>query len=95
MYARPNAVRLATAALLSSQSAPAPAIVARLDRAKAITATTQNPARLISTLRTKGTEYTDRGPDYYEKRYRQRVTHPLAKRAERLCLQHDPIPQPA
>lgn len=39
---------------------------------------------------TKGTEYTDQGQDYYEERYRQRVIHHLAKRAEKLGLQLNP-----
>jgi len=41
---------------------------------------------------TKGTEYTDQGQDYYEERYRQRVMHLLAKRAEKLGMQLVPAP---
>ena len=44
---------------------------------------------------TQGTEYTDHGQDYFEERYRQRVMHHLAKRAEKLGFQLTPIPQAA
>jgi hypothetical protein len=42
---------------------------------------------------TKGEEYTDQGQDYYEERYRQRVMHHLARRAEKLGMQLVPAPQ--
>jgi len=32
---------------------------------------------------TKGEEYTDKGQDYYEERYRERTLHHLRKRAEK------------
>ena len=35
---------------------------------------------------TKGQEYTDRGKDYYEERYRQRVLHNLSQRANKLGM---------
>jgi len=35
---------------------------------------------------TKGEEYTDQGQQYYEERYRERVLHHLAKKAEKLGL---------
>jgi hypothetical protein len=70
-------------------------MAARLDRAKAITATAHKLARLIYTMLTKGTEYTDKGQDYYEERYRERVMHHLKKRAEKLGFQIVPIVQPA
>jgi transposase len=35
---------------------------------------------------TKGEEYTDRGQDYYEERYRQRVLRNLAHRAEEMGM---------
>ena len=61
----------------------------RLSRSpKAITPTTHKLARLIYTMLTKGTEYTDQGQDYYEERYRQRVMHHLAKRAEKPASTH-------
>ena len=93
-----QALRLAAAALRSSQSSLGAyfrRLSARLDRAKAITATAHKLARLIYTMLTKGTEYPDQGQDYYEERYRQRVMHHLAKRAEKLGLQLTPIPQAA
>ncbi|MFZ6642195.1 hypothetical protein ACO0LL_20905 [Undibacterium sp. TC4M20W] len=35
---------------------------------------------------TKGEEYTDKGQDYYEERYRERVLHHLAKKAEKMGM---------
>ena len=93
-----RALHLAAAALHSSPSALGACyrrLCARPDRAKAITATAHKLARLISSLRTKGTECTGREPDYCEEGYRQRVLHPPAKRAGKLGLQFVPIPQPA
>ena len=93
-----QALRLAAAALHKSQSALGAyfrRLAARLDRAKAITATAHKLARLIYTMLTKGTEYADKGQDYYEERYRQRVMYHLAKRAEKLGMQLVPVPQPA
>ena len=95
-----QALRLAAAALRSSQSSLGAyfrRLCARLDRPKAITATAtaHKLARLIYTMLTKGSEYTDQGQDYFEERYRQRVMHHLAKRAERLGLQLTPIPEVA
>lgn len=90
-----QALRLAAAALRSSQSSLGAyyrRMCGRLDRAKAITATAHKLARLIYTMLTKGTEYTDQGQDYYEERYRQRVMHHLTKRAEKLGFQLTPIP---
>lgn len=43
-------------------------------------------ARLIYMMLTKGEEYTDQGQQYYEERYRERVLHHLAKKAEKLGL---------
>lgn len=80
-----QALRLAAAALHKSQSALGAyfrRMAARLDRAKAITATAHKLARLIYTMLTKGEEYTDKGQDYYEERYRERALHHLKKRAE-------------
>ena len=66
---------------------------AALGAPKAITATAHKLSRLIYTMLTKGAEYTDKGQDYYEERYRQRVMHHLTKRAERLGMQLVQIPQ--
>lgn len=93
-----QALRLAAAALRSSHSALGAyyrRMCSRLDRPQAVTATAHKLARLIYTMLTKGTEYTDQGQDYYEERYRQRVLHHLAKRAEKLGLQLTPIAAPA
>ena len=43
---------------------------------------------------TKGSAYVDRGQDYYEERYRQRVLHHLTRRAKTLGFQLMPIAQP-
>ena len=43
-------------------------------------------ARLIYAMLTKGQEYTDRGHDYYQERYRQRVLHNLNRRAQQLGM---------
>jgi len=91
-----QSLRLAAAAFHKSQSALGAyfrRLAARLDQAKAITAVAHKLARLIYTMLTKGAEYTDQGQDYYEERYRQRVMHHLAKRAEKLGMQLVPVPQ--
>jgi transposase len=91
-----QALKLAAAALRSSHSALGAyyrRLCARLDRPKAITATAHKLARLVYTMLTKGTEYADQGQDYYEERYRQRVMHHLAKRAQKLGFQLTPIPE--
>lgn len=94
-----QALRFAAAALRTSQSALGAyhrRLCARLDRPKAITATAHKLARLIYTMLTKGSEYLDRGQDYYEERYRQRVFHHLARRAAKLGFQLAPVePQTA
>jgi len=91
-----QALRMAAASLRSSQSALGAyyrRLCARLDRPKAITATAHKLARLIYTLLTKGTEYLDRGQDYYEERYRQRVLYHLARKAANLGFALTPTPQ--
>ena len=44
---------------------------ARTDKPKAVTAAAHKLARLIYAMLTHGQEYTDRGQDYFEERYRQ------------------------
>ena len=44
---------------------------------------------------TKGSAYVDRGQDYYEEQYRQRVLHHLTRRAQKLGFHLTPIQQPA
>ena len=84
-----QALRLAAAALRSSQSALGAyfrRMCARMDKPKAVTAAAHKLARLIYTMLTKGEEYTDQGQEYYEERYRQRVLRQLTLRAEKLGL---------
>lgn len=85
-----QALRLAAAALRSSQSALGAyyrRMCARMDRPKAVTAAAHKLARLIYAMLTNGEEYTDRGQDYFEERYRQRVLHNLAHRAKAMGMQ--------
>jgi len=92
-----QALRLAAAALRSSQSALGAyyrRLCARMDRAKAVTAAAHKLARLIYAMLTKGEEYTDRGQDYFEERYRQRVLYNLAQRAKAMGMQLVPGENP-
>jgi transposase len=84
-----QALRLAAAALRSSQSALGAyfrRMCSRMDKGKAVTAAAHKLARLIYAMLTKGEEYTDQGQDYYEERYRERVLHNLARRAQQLGM---------
>lgn len=84
-----QALRLAAAALRSSQSALGAyfrRLCSRMDKPKAVTAAAHKLARLIYAMLTKGQEYTDQGQDYYEERYRQRVLQNLAQRASKLGM---------
>ncbi len=84
-----QALRLATAALRTSQSALGAyfrRMCARMDKPKAVTAAAHKLARLIFSMLTKGEEYTDQGQAYYEERYRQRVLHNLNRRAQQLGM---------
>lgn len=56
----------------------------RLGAPKAITATAHKLARLIYRMLKHGQEYVERGQDYYEKTYRDRVVRNLAKAARQL-----------
>jgi len=62
-------------------------------RPKAITVTAHKLARLIYTMLTKGTEYVDKGQDYLDERYRQRVLHHLTVRAQKLGFNLTPVPE--
>ncbi len=91
-----QALRMAAVSLKSSQSALGAyyrRLCGRLDKAKAITATAHKLARLIYTMLTKGTEYVDKGQEYYEERYRQRVLHHLTVRARKLGFNLTPVPE--
>ena len=57
-----------------------------MDKPKAIAAAAHKLARLIYTMLTKGEEYTDKGQDYYEQRYRESVVKSLSQRAAKLGL---------
>jgi len=85
-----QALRLAAAALRSSQSALGAyyrRLCARMDKPKAVTAAAHKLARLIYAMLTHGQEYTDQGQDYFEERYRQRVLHTLAQKAKAMGMQ--------
>jgi len=85
-----QALRLAAAALRSSQSALGAyyrRMCARMDKPKAVTAAAHKLARLIYAMLTNGQEYTDQGQDYFEERYRQRVLHNLAQKAKAMGMQ--------
>ena len=56
----------------------------RLGAPKAITATAHKLARIFYSMLKNGSEYVDKGQDYYEKQYRDRVTKNLKKRAASL-----------
>lgn len=80
-----QALRLAAAALRSSQSALGAycrRLCSRMDKPKAVTAAAHKLARLIYAMLTRGEEYADQGQDYYEERYRQRVLLNLSRRQQ-------------
>ena len=67
-----QALRLAAAALRSSQSALGAyyrRMCARMDKPKAVTAAAHKLAGLIYAMLSHGQEYTDQGQDYFEERY--------------------------
>jgi transposase len=81
------ALRLAASSLYHSKSALGAyhrRLKARLGAPKAITATAHKLARLIYCMLRFGTEYVDRGQDYYEHRYQSRVVSHLMRRAQEL-----------
>ena len=93
-----QALRMAAASLRTSQSALGAyfrRMCSRMDKPKAIAAAAHKLARLIYTMLTKGEEYTDQGQAYYEERYRERVLHHLAKRAEKMGMKLVSADQPA
>ena len=81
------ALRLAASTLHHSRSALGAfyrRLKGRLGAPKAITATAHKLARLIYGMLRFGTEYVDRGQDYYERRYQSRVVSQLMRRAQEL-----------
>ncbi len=59
---------------------------------KAITATAHKLARLIYSMLKHGTEYVDRGQDYYEQQYKGRVMKNLKRRAAEMGFSLVPLP---
>ena len=81
------ALRLAAASRYRSRSALGAYLrrmTARLGKPAAITATAHKLARLIYSMLRYGTEYVDRGQDYYERAYKERVVQNLTRRAKEL-----------
>ena len=92
-----RALKLAATSLRTSRSALGAyyrRMRARMDKAMAVTAAAHKLARLIYLMLTKGHEYVDKGQQYYEERYRERVVRNLNKRAAELGLQLVPRVQP-
>ena len=95
-----QALKLAAAALRTSRSALGAyfrRMCSRMDKSKAVAAAAHKLARLIYTMLTKGEEYTDKGQDYYEERYRERVLWQLTHRAKKMGMKlvATELPQPA
>jgi transposase len=90
-----QALKLAAANLRASRSALGAyyrRLCARMDKPKAITATAHKLARLIYTLATKGQPYVDKGQDYYEERYKERVLNNLKRKAQQFGYQLQALP---
>jgi transposase len=91
-----QALKMAAAALRSSRSALGAffrRMSARMDKAKAVTATAHKLARLVYVMLTRGEEYTDQGQQYYEERYRDRVLRNLNKQARQFGFDLVPTAQ--
>jgi transposase len=81
------ALRLAASSLARSRSALGAfyrRIKARLGAPKAITATAHKLARIVYRMLRFGTGYVDRGQDYYERRYQDRLLSNLTRHARQL-----------
>lgn len=65
---------------------------ARCGAPKAITATAHKLARIFYSMLTHRVPFEDLGQDYYEQRYRERVTAQLRRRAARMGFDLQPIP---
>jgi transposase len=70
-------------------------LASRIGKAKAVTATARKLAVLFYNAVRFGMKYVDPGADYYEERYRQRVTENLKRRAKALGLTVVSSPVPA
>lgn len=67
---------------------------AGLGAPKAITATARKLANIVYNMLRHGKEYVDRGVEYYERQYRQRVLKSLERRAAQFKLCLTPITTP-
>lgn len=82
-----TAFRMAAYALANSKCALGAfyrRLKARLGAPKAITATAHKLARIFYRMLKTRTSFRDTGQDYYERQYRQRLTHALEKKAAAL-----------
>jgi transposase len=93
------ALRVAAQALHHSQSALGAFLrrkAAQIGMPKAITAAAYKLARIIYQMLTEGTAFVERGQDYYERAYHDRVLNSLIRRAKefgyRLVKQPEPSP---
>lgn len=85
-----TALRLAAGGLARSESALGAyyrRMAAKVGKAQAVTATAHKLARLIYSMLRYGTEYVDKGQDYYEQQYKERVVRTLQQRAKALGLE--------
>ena len=84
-----QALRLAAAALRTSPAALRACfrrLCARMNKPKAGTGAAHQLAWLIYTMLTKGEEYADKGQEYYEERYSERVVWNLTRRAKKIGM---------
>ena len=91
-----QALRMGAQSLRKSRSALGAyhrRLCARMDRAKAITATAHKLARLVYFMLTRGQAYVDSGQQHYEERYQKRMVQSLTQRARALGFQLVPASQ--
>jgi hypothetical protein len=90
-----QALRLAAAALRHSKSALGAyhrRMMARMDKAKAVTATAHKLARIIYAMLTTGQAFVEQGEAVYGERHRQRTLRNLANKAAALGFALAPLP---
>ena len=90
-----TALRMAASTLIRSRSylgAQYRRLRSRLGAPKAITAMAHRLARLVYRMLKYGQQYTDKGIEYYERRYQQQEIRFLQKKAAKLRLQLTPLP---
>ncbi len=66
-------------------------VQSRHGSAKAITATARKIAVIFYNMLSKGTEYVEKGLEYYEKEYKERVVNSIARKAASLGYDMVPI----